>query len=137
MFNLVVLTGRLTADAELKYTTNNIPVVSFDIAVSRRYKAGEEHQTDFIKIVAWRNTAEFVSKYFHKGDMIGIEGSIQTRKYQDDNGKTRTIFEVVASNAQFVEGKREHSEAVPTPNFSQNSTQNNFEEISNDDDLPF
>ena len=72
MFNLVVLTGRLTADPELRYTANNTPVTSFSIAVSRRYKAGEEAQADFINIVAWRQTAEFVTKYFQKGSMIGI-----------------------------------------------------------------
>ena len=73
MFNLVVLTGRLTADPELKTTPNGISVTTFSIAVSRRYRAGEEAQADFINIVAWRQTAEFVSKYFRKGSMIGIE----------------------------------------------------------------
>ena len=88
MFNLVVLTGRLTADPELKTTNTGISVTSFSIAVNRRYRAGEETQTDFINIVAWRQTAEFITKYFKKGNMIGIEGSIQTRKYTDKNGTT-------------------------------------------------
>ena len=78
MFNLVVLTGRLTADPELRYTANNTPVTSFSIAVSRRYKAGEEAQADFINIVAWRQTAEFVTKYFQKGSMIGIRKQAKT-----------------------------------------------------------
>lgn len=142
MFNLVVLTGRLTADPELKYTPNNIPVTTFSIAVSRRYKAGEETQADFINIVAWRQTAEFVTKYFSKGSMIGIEGSIQTRKYVDkDTGKNRTAFEVVANNVQFVESKRDGS--ANTNNETQvsfsNAGANEFIELDNnsDDDLPF
>ena len=79
MFNLVVLTGRLTADPELKTTANGLSVTTFSIAVDRRYRSGEERQTDFINIVAWRQTAEFITKYFKKGNLIGFEGSIQTR----------------------------------------------------------
>ena len=140
MFNLVVLTGRLTADPELKYTPNNIPVTSFSIAVSRRYKAGEETQADFINIVAWQKTAEFVTKYFSKGSMIGIEGSIQTRRYTDKEGKNRTVFEVVANNVQFVESKREGGAASnEAPASFSNASANEFVEIDNgsDDDLPF
>ena len=141
MFNLVVLTGRLTADPELRYTANNTPVTSFSIAVNRRYKAGEESQADFINIVAWRQTAEFVTKYFSKGSMIGIEGSIQTRRYVDkDTGKNRTAFEVIANNVQFVESKRDGNAAPAegNPSFS-NAGNNEFVEIDNgnDDDLPF
>ena len=95
MFNLVVLTGRLTADPELRYTPSNIPVTTFSIAVSRRYKAGEQAEADFINIVAWRQTAEFVTKYFQKGSMIAVVGSIQTRRYTDNEGKERTVTEVV------------------------------------------
>ena len=141
MFNLVVLTGRLTADPELRYTPNNIPVTSFSIAVSRRYKAGEQAEADFINIVAWRQTAEFVTKYFQKGSMIGIEGSIQTRRYVDkETGKNRTAFEVVANNVQFVESKRDG--AAPAgdiqPGFT-NAGANEFSALSgeSDDDLPF
>lgn len=108
-FNLVVLTGRITADTELKTTPSGVSVCTFSIAVDRGY--GENKQTDFINIVAWRQTAEFVAKYFSKGSMIGIEGSIQTRKYQDKNGNTRTAFEVVANNVQFIESKK--TEADP------------------------
>ena len=139
MFNIVVLTGRLTADPELKTTQNNIPVTSFSIAVNRRYRAGEENQTDFINIVAWRQTAEFICKYFNKGSLIGIEGSIQTRRYTDKNGNNRTAFEVVANNAQFVESKRDTSSAPSgeTASFS-NAGANDFTEIGgSDDDLPF
>ena len=140
MFNLVVLTGRLTADPELKTTPNGISVTSFSIAVSRRYRAGEETQADFINIVAWRQTAEFITKYFKKGNMIGIEGSIQTRRYTDKSGNNRTAFEVVANNAQFVESKKDTSNSAPadeTPSFS-NAETNTFSEVGTaDDDLPF
>ena len=140
MFNLVVLTGRLTADPELRYTTNNTPVTSFSIAVNRRYKAGEESQADFINIVAWRQTAEFVTKYFKKGSMIGIEGSIQTRKYVDkETGKNRTAFEVIANNVQFVESRRDGAgagDAQPAASFN-NTDSGDFSVIATDDDLPF
>ena len=139
MFNLVVLTGRLTADPELRYTSGNIPVTSFSIAVSRRYKAGEETQADFINIVAWRQTAEFVTKYFQKGSMIGIEGSIQTRRYVDkDTGKNRTAFEVLANNVQFVESKRDGAAVADAQQGFTNATANDFTAMAaDDDDLPF
>ena len=137
MFNLVVLTGRLTSNVELKTTPSGVSVCSFTIAVDRKYKQGEEKQTDFINIVAWRSTAEFVSKYFNKGSMIGIEGAIQTRKYQDKDGNKRTAFEVVANNAQFVESKKSEGTAEndPLPQFAEHLA--GFEELSGDDDFPF
>jgi single-strand DNA-binding protein len=140
MFNLVVLTGRLTADPELKTTPNGIPVTSFSIAVSRRYRSGEETQADFINIVAWRQTAEFITKYFKKGSMIGIEGAIQTRRYTDKNGNNRTAFEVVANNVQFVESKRDGNAAGgEEPASFSNADVNDFAEIDDvsDSDLPF
>lgn len=140
MFNLVVLTGRLTADPELKTTTNGIPVTTFSIAVNRNYRAGEEQQTDFINIVAWRQRAEFITKYFKKGSLIGIEGSIQTRRYQDKNGNNRTIFEVVVNNAQFVESKRDGASTTTAeaPVSYSNADASDFAEIGGmDDDLPF
>ena len=139
MFNLVVLTGRLTADPELRYTSGNIPVTSFSIAVSRRYKAGEETQADFINIVAWRQTAEFVTKYFQKGSMIGIEGSIQTRRYTDkETGKNRTAFEVIANNVQFVESKRDGASASDAAAGFSNAAAGDFTAMADDnDDLPF
>ena len=146
MFNLVVLTGRLTADPELKTTQSGISVTSFSVAVNRPYRTGEEQQTDFINVVAWRKTAEFIAKYFKKGNMIGIEGSIQTRKYTDKNGNNRTAFEVVANNIQFVESKRDSASAgnapagnsEPTRSYS-NAGSNDFAELGDmsDDDLPF
>ena len=140
MFNLVVLTGRLTADPELKTTQSGISVTSFRIAVSRRF---HQDEADFIDIVAWRQQAEFVAKYFKKGNMIGIEGSIQTRKYTDKNGNNRTAFEVVANNVQFVETKRDSApsavgESAPVASFS-NAGANDFADLGDiaDDDLPF
>ena len=138
MFNIVILTGRLTADPELRYTTSNVPVTSFSIAVERRYKSGEESQADFINVVAWRQTAEFVSKYFQKGNMIGIEGSIQTHRYVDkDTGKNRTAFEVIANNVHFVQPKADTSDPLIEFSNKLNSMQQEFTEISGDDDLPF
>ena len=141
MFNLVVLTGRLTADPELKTTPNGVSVTTFSIAVDRRYRSGEERQTDFINIVAWRSSAEFIAKYFKKGNLIGIEGSIQTRRYQDKNGNNRTAFEVVANNVQFVESKRDSSApmADSEPASFSNASSNDFADLGDatDDDLPF
>ena len=143
MFNIVVLTGRLTADPELKTTQSGLSVTSFSIAVDRRFGSGEERQTDFINIVAWRQLAEFVAKYFKKGNLIGIEGSIQTRKYTDKNGNNRTAFEVVANNVQFVETKRDSAPSAtednaPAASFS-NAGANEFADLGDisDDDLPF
>lgn len=141
MFNLVVLTGRLTADPELKTTQSGISVSSFSVAVNRPYRTGEEQQTDFINVVAWRKTAEFIAKYFKKGNMIGIEGSIQTRKYTDKNGNNRTAFEVVVNNAQFVESKRDSaaSQGGEQPASFSNAGADDFSDLSDvsDDDLPF
>ena len=105
--NVVCLVGRLTADPELRQTPNGIPVCSFSVAVQSSSKnADGSYKADFINCVAWRYTAEFISKYFRKGQNIGLNGSIQTRQYQDkDTGKNRTAFEVVINNAYFVESK--------------------------------
>lgn len=141
MFNLVVLTGRLTADPELKTTPSGVPVCNFTIAVNRNYRAGEEQQADFINVTAWRGTAEFISKYFTKGKMIGIEGAIQTRNYQDKDGNNRKAFEVVVNNAQFVEGKKEGNESTLTesdPLVGFSNKLDEFTEVSGmDGDLPF
>ncbi|MEE0967870.1 MAG: single-stranded DNA-binding protein [Clostridia bacterium] len=143
--NITVLTGRLTSDVELKTTQNGVSVCSFSIAVDRKYKQGEEKQADFINIVAWRGTAEFVSKHFSKGSAIGIEGSIQTRKYTDKNGNNRTAFEIVANNVHFIDSKRSQSggegnslptpENDPLPAFAERLER--FQEVQDDGDLPF
>lgn len=140
MLNVVVLTGRLTADPELRKTTSGISVTSFSIAVDRRYRSGEERQTDFINIVAWRSSAEFVANYFKKGQLIAIEGSIQTRRYQDKDGNNRTAFEVVANNVQFAESKRSEggmSMDGDAPASFSNADAGEFTEFASDDDLPF
>ncbi len=151
MLNVVVLTGRLVADPELKHTPSDLPVTSFTIAVNRRFsKNNEERQTDFIDIVAWRSNAEFVCKYFKKGQLIAIEGSIQTRTYQDKDGNKRKAFEVVANNVQFVESKKDSESADFEQKNSDYSSNKNidtsvyssgedsdFEPLDSDADLPF
>ena len=135
MFNLVVLTGRLTSDVELKSTPNGVSVCSFSIANEVGY--GESKKTSFINVVAWRQTAEFISKYFQKGAMIGIEGSIQTRKYKDKDGYNRTAFEVVANNVQFVESKKSNEDTDDVdPMRTVQDKLSAFSDIV-DDDCPF
>lgn len=108
MLNCAIIMGRLTADPELRTTQNGINVTSFSVAVDRSYqKAGAERQTDFINVVAWRQTAEFVSRYFHKGSMIAVQGSIQTRNYEDKTGAKRTAVEIVADSVSFCGSKAE------------------------------
>lgn len=154
MLNCAVLMGRLVADPELRTTPNGISVTTFRIAVDRSFaKAGEQRQADFIDIVAWRQTAEFVTRYFQKGSMIAVQGSIQTRNYEDKNGNKRTAFEVVADNVSFCGSKSEtgtsggnaggyapnynnNQQAAPKPSFSTGDS-NDFEELQDDDDLPF
>ena len=99
--NKVVLLGRLAADPELRQTGNGISVTSFTIAVDRQYSKGADRQTDWIDIVAWRNTAEFVCKYFQKGSPIIVEGSLQTRLWEDKAGQKRKSVEVQADNIEF------------------------------------
>lgn len=135
MLNRVVLMGRITAEPELKTTNSGMSVVSFNIAVDRNYcKQGEERETDFIAIVAWRQTAEFICKYFAKGQLIALEGSLQTRTYQDRDGNNRTVTEVVADNVFFTGDKREKNNPAPQPMAYE---QNDFEELPDSDDLPF
>lgn len=113
MLNLVALMGRLVYDPELKTTQNGTNVCSFRIAVDRSFaRQGEERKADFIDVTAWRQTAEFVCKYFQKGSMIAVEGSLQTRQYQDKNGNNRTATEVLASQVSFCGGKAAEKPAV-------------------------
>ena len=144
MLNCVTLMGRLVADPELRTTTTGRSVCTFSIAVDRSYaKPGEQRQTDFINIVTWEGTANFVSRYFAKGSMIAVQGSIQTRPYEDKNGNKRTAFEVVAREVSFCGSKAESgtsapavSAAAPAPAY-QTAVPSDFEEITDDDDLPF
>ncbi len=148
MLNCAIIMGRLTADPELRTTPNGISVTSFSVAVDRSYqKAGAERQTDFINVVAWRQTAEFVSRYFHKGSMIAVQGSIQTRNYEDRNGNKRTAVEIVADNVSFCGSKAESgtgaapvAQATPAapaaPAFS-TAGADDFSSMDVDDELPF
>ena len=114
MLNSVCLTGRLTAKPELKTTTSGVNVTTFTLAVERNFvKPGEQRETDFINIVAWRNTADFICKHFDKGQMMTVTGSIQTRNYEDKNGQKRTAVEVVASEVYFC-GSKEKEEPKPS-----------------------
>ena len=112
MLNHIVVMGRLTRDPELRYTQSQLPVVSFSLAVDRDFggRDGGERQTDFIDIVAWRNTAEFVSKYFTKGSMAVVSGRLQIRDWTDREGNKRRSAEVVADNVYFGESKRSREE---------------------------
>lgn len=127
--NKVILAGRLTKDSELRTTKSGTPVTQFDIAVNRRgAKDGQQPQADFITVVAWRQTAEFITRYFKKGNAICVVGSIQTRAYTDQNNQKRTATEVVADEAYFVESKAETNPqyappAWNTPQTAQNPAQ--------------
>lgn len=139
MLNCVTLMGRLVADPELRTTTSGKSVCTFRIAVDRSFvKQGEERQADFITIVCWEGTADFVSKYFSKGSMIAIQGSIQTRSYEDSSGNKRTATEVLAREVSFCGGKNETSPGpAQTPATPTYSAPEDFEEIGEDEDLPF
>lgn len=104
--NKAILMGRLTRDPEMRSTTNQVPLASFTLAVDRRFKnASGERQTDFIPIVAWRQQAEFASRYLHKGSRIVVVGSIQVRNWEDAEGNRRTMTEVVADELHFADSK--------------------------------
>jgi single-strand DNA-binding protein len=146
MLNVAVLMGRLTKDPELRQTPNGVSVTTFTIAVDRDYTPkGQERQADFIDIVAWRNTAEFVCKYFRRGQLVAIQGSIQTRTYTDRYGNNRKAVEVVADNVHFAEPKREGNSqngnncTYPTQGKTpdSNADSGDFEEMPPDEDLPF
>lgn len=132
MLNKIILQGRLTADPDLRQTTSGVFVCSFTVAVDRDFKGKDgEKQTDFIYVVAWRNTAEFVSKWFHKGSLILVDGSLQSRKYEDKSGQKRTTFDVVANAVYFGGDKRDNVSQFP----QEKSV--DVEPDLDSDDLPF
>lgn len=141
MLNCAIIMGRLTADPELRTTASGLSVTSFSVAVDRRFtRSGEEKQTDFINVVAWRQQADFVTKYFQKGSMIAIQGSIQTRTYEDKNGNKRQAVEIVADNVSFCGSKAEGGTTggrVGAPAAYQNAGSEDFSELAGEDDLPF
>ena len=148
-FNKVILIGNMTADPELKQTASGVSVCSFSIAINRRFAKSEQNQqtVDFINIVTWRQNAEFVSRYFKKGNPILICGQLQTRTWNDNQGQKRYATEVVADEVTFVspaaqganpqpQGAPYSPDAYGAPSYN-NAGSASFEEIPNDSDLPF
>ena len=138
--NKVILMGRLTRDPEVRYTqTNNTLVSSFSLAVNRRFVAqGQERQADFINVVAWSKLGEFCSKYFKKGQQVGVIGRIQTRSYDDAQGQKRYVTEVVAEEAYFADSKKTDGDATNFENtFGTDVASSSEFSVSSDDDLPF
>ena len=132
-FNKAILGGRLTADPELKQTPQGAAVTSFAIAVNRK---GKDATTDFINCVAWRQTAEFINRFFKKGSSICVTGSIQVRTWNDQQNNKRYATEVVVDEAFFVDSKGDGQGAFDEPAF-QTSQAPKFEDVASDDDLPF
>ena len=145
MINRVVLVGRITKDVDLRVTGSNVSVAQFSLAVNRNYtSANGEKQADFISCVAWRNQADFMKKYVRKGALLGIEGRIQTRNYEDNTGQTRYVTEIQVENVQLLESKGEASNQSNNENDSRNSRDEQNDEFYNtskhlvaDEDLPF
>ena len=144
MLNKIIIMGRLTRDPELRHTAAGNPVASFSLAVERDFKSeGGERATDFIDIVAWRSTAEFVSKYFTNGRMAVVEGRLQIRPWTDKDGNKRRSAEVVAENVYFGDSKRNGGDSCNTITQEENTSGQetvNFRELSEEEDageLPF
>lgn len=137
-YNRVIVAGRLTHFPELKTTANGTFVTHFQIAYNRPRKTGEEEKTDFFRVVAWQKTAEFVAKYFRRGSCIQIEGSLQTRKWQDKDGKTNETVEILANQVYIVDSLIETPPAEKKPaDETCNSPSGEMVDIGEDDDLPF
>ncbi|MBE6691766.1 MAG: single-stranded DNA-binding protein [Ruminococcaceae bacterium] len=141
-FNKVILVGNLVADPELKTTPNGVSVTRFSIAVNRRARSGEQAQTDFFNIVAWRQTAEFVSRFFTKGRPILVSGTLQNRNWTDNNNVKHYATEIVADEVSFVDRKSDGApnQGMPQnniPTYSTPTADSGFEDLSADDELPF
>ena len=136
MFNKAILMGRLTRDPELKTTPSGVSVCTFSIAVDRRFQTkGEEKKTDFFNIVAWRQTGEFVSRYFKKGSMIMVEGELQTRQYTNKNGVNVTVTEVNAEQVSFT-GEKATGQTVPQE-MPPEPSEPDYSQAEDSDDYPF
>lgn len=135
MLNKCVFMGRLTRDPELRQTGSGVDVANWTLAVDRDYKNGDEKVCDFVDFVAWRNTAQFVSKYFTKGRMMVVSGSLQSRKWQDKDGNNRTGWEVQAENIYFGDSKRDGEQSGGSGQFP--STPSGFAPVEPEGDLPF
>ena len=137
MLNHIDLMGRLVADPELRQTAGGISVVTFRIAVDRNYTPqGQEKQADFISCVAWRQTAEFIGKYFAKGRMIALEGSLRSRNYEDEQGQKRTAYEVIVDHAYFADSKQD-AEKQKAPGVGSFPPVDVEASAEDDGDLPF
>lgn len=137
-FNSATLGGRLTADPELKTTSSGITVTSFTIAINRRAGEDKEAKSDFINCIAWRQTAEFITRYFKKGSSICVVGAIQTRSWTDKDGNKKYATEVVVERAYFVDSKSENNTQNANAGTYDNAySQASFQDIDTDDDLPF
>jgi single-strand DNA-binding protein len=135
MLNKVVIMGRLTKEPELRTTQSGVAVASFTLAVDRGFKKDE---TDFINIVAWRGTAEFVSKWFSKGQLVAVSGRLQVRSYKDKDGNNRTATEVVADECFFAESKRNNNEGTyNTEQTAMPANEGDFEPIDDNEPLPW
>ena len=155
MLNKVILMGRLTRDPELRYTPQNVPVCTITLAVDRDFtRSGEQRETDFIDVVAWRNTAEFVAKWFRKALLVACEGRLQTRKWKDKFEQNRVSFEVIADSVYFAERAGDSARSMDTamsqppryqaPQAAPSRNQDypmppasDFAELDDDDDVPF
>lgn len=132
--NECIIMGRLTADVELRSTQSGVSVCNFTVAVDRQYKKDEERITDWIDCVAWRGTADFIAKYFHKGDMIAVVGSVQTRNWEDQQGNKRKSTELVVNNVSFAGSKIQDNRGSSEVNVNNNSEN---ETNLSESDLPF
>lgn len=138
MYNKVIMMGRITRDLELKTTPGGVAVSSFSIAVDRRFQAkGEEKKTDFFNVVAWRQQAEFVTKYFSKGKMILVEGEMTTRQYTDKNGNNATWYEIIADRLSFTGESKGKGDSVPQGSPPVPSSPEIASAAESDDDYPF
>ena len=137
MINNVTLIGRICCDIESRTTNTGKSVCNFRVAVDRPYSKGDKKQTDFITIVAWEHTADFISKYFSKGSMIALRGEIQTRSYEDNNGNKRVAVEVLAREVSFCGDKKETAPATVQAPTQMSVAPSDFEEIPDDADLSF
>lgn len=145
MMNVVIMMGRLTSDPELAQTTSGVSVAKFSLAVERRFGKDGKKETDFFNCVAWRNTGEFIHKWFSKGKQIAIRGYLQSRKYTDKNGQNRTAIEIIVDEAFFAgDAAKDKSESstFQTPTINQPAKLpsiniDSFEEVDDDGDLPF
>lgn len=135
MMNVICLMGRMIADPELKHTPNGVATCAFRIAVDRSYAKDGERKADFIDIVTWRQTAEFVCRYFHKGGLIAVNGSLQVRNWEDKNGNKRTAYEVVADAVHFAGGKADAVSPPKKPDVKHGTDE--FADLDDGDDMPF